>query len=122
MKWIKKLVRRAIVLSLILTIFAAAIWATTFVYVVPPIKHISSGKTVWMFKPDRLFAEKTVPFLCSADRLKGNTQHASIFSFKGLSNVVTDFRIQHSARAEILKFKYFSELHELSMQYAQSSE
>jgi hypothetical protein len=43
------------------------IWATTFLFVIQPIGAIPDGATVWMWKPDRLLTEKTVPFICSAD-------------------------------------------------------
>lgn len=51
----------------ILLIILVIIWSTTFLFVVQPIGAIPEGTTVWMFKPDRLFVEQPIPFICSAD-------------------------------------------------------
>lgn len=41
-------------------------WATTFVGVVQPMGILSKGKTIWVWKPDRLIIEEDIPFFCSA--------------------------------------------------------
>lgn len=46
------------------------IWATTFVFVLQPVNGMSSGRTYWMFKPDRLFTEKAIPFFASGDGIQ----------------------------------------------------
>lgn len=58
---------KKIVCVLMMCLVAFLIWATTFLFIVNPIGAVPEGKTVWMFKPDRLFTQEVIPFICSAD-------------------------------------------------------
>lgn len=57
---------------IIFSIFLILIWATTFFLVIPPIGAIPEGKTVWLFKPDRLFVEGKIDFIESLDHFQYN--------------------------------------------------
>lgn len=46
------------------------IWATTFVLIVPPIGAIPEGKTVWIFKPDRLLIKGNIDFFETPDHFQ----------------------------------------------------
>lgn len=65
------------VIGLICIVALILIWATTFVLIVPPIGIVPEGKTVWIFKPDRLMIRGSINFFETADH----------FQYKNVGNV-----------------------------------
>jgi len=59
--------KKFLAFSIPIFVLMAIVWSTTFLLVVQPIGALPEGRTVWMFKPDRLFTLKVIPFVCSAD-------------------------------------------------------
>lgn len=59
--------RKGIIISICVIIVFSFIWSTTFLFVIQPMGVVPKGGVVWMWKPDRLLTEKTIPFICSAD-------------------------------------------------------
>lgn len=85
------------------------VWSTTFLLVVQPIGAVPEGRTVWMFKPDRLFTQKVIPFVCSADGILLDTMGSVSLFTRGiaLSTLVKSGKI-------IARFPYSRSLYLIS--------
>jgi hypothetical protein len=76
-------------LYIIPIILIIIVWATTFIFVIQPIGAVPEGKTIWIFKPDRLFTQKIIPFICSPDGfLLDTVGHVSLFGRLGAMGAI----------------------------------
>jgi len=59
--------KKSLAITVLIVAILLIVWSTTFLLVVQPIGAVPKGRTVWIFKPDRLFTQEVIPFVCSAD-------------------------------------------------------
>lgn len=98
-----------VVISLVAVIIGTGLWATTYLYVEPPVDHVH-GKVVWMLKVDRLTAETDIPFIC---RPETSVIKAGVFS-QLTKTVKRWFSHEETIGAQILEFKYSPILYEFA--------
>jgi len=59
--------KKSLVVIISMFVILIIVWSTTFLLVLQPIGAVPEGRTVWIFKPERLFMQEVIPFVCSAD-------------------------------------------------------
>lgn len=103
--------KKYIMVIVVLFMFTCVtVWATTFLFVIQPIGAVPDGVTMLLFKPDRLFTETTVPFVCSADGVLLDT----IGEVNLLGRDMAMGAIVNSAKGKIVRLPYSHTLYLIS--------